>query len=502
MNVLIFTDVNGVIGFGRYAGAYRVATELRNAGYSTQVIDFFANISLKNIHDFTSKYIDKDTLFIGFSTTLFIKTTSAGCLSRIERSEQNLESGHLPHDYDFIQEMFAIFKRKNPRVKIVIGGGKAGYTDLKGVDYWVWGQADLSIIALANHLKNGTPIITKSGKTGKIITNRHYPIQNYNKLKITWEPHDYLFNEEHLPIEINRGCIFRCSFCANPLHKKKGEYEKSLEILKQEFLYNYENFGTTGYMFCDDTYNDTTKKVAGIHKLIKSLPFKLEWIGYGRIDVINKNPEQRGLLLDSGLRAMLVGIETLHPIASKEVGKGLHPEKLKETLFYLKETWKNKVVLTGSFIIGLPGESEESIWKTVEWLQSPDCPLDEAIFSPLNIRTIVDDKDAPMSRIAKNPAKYGYTLNSFVSGTGVSSHGPHWTNEFMDKIRAEQLTKEIQSLFLKIKPVGNWISYSRLRNLGYSHEQIISKKADEKFIIEANQRKVEMYQEYLGKLLC
>ena len=45
--VLIFTDINGLVGFGRYAGAYRIATELRNNGFTVQVIEFFASLNEK-----------------------------------------------------------------------------------------------------------------------------------------------------------------------------------------------------------------------------------------------------------------------------------------------------------------------------------------------------------------------------------------------------------------------------------------------------------------------
>ncbi|GAJ09184.1 unnamed protein product, partial [marine sediment metagenome] len=257
----------------------------------------------------------------------------------------------------FVKEMFSIFKRRNPNVKMVIGGGKSTVTSLPGVNYWVWGAADRSVVALANYLEDGSPLVTHPGRTGEVISSRNYPFTDHSKSKIIWQSNDYLFEREHLPIEINRGCIFRCIFCANPLHRKKGEFEKSIDVLQEELLYNYDHFGTTGYMFCDDTYNDTMEKVASLHKMFKKLPFELEWSGYGRVDVINKYPEQREMLLESGLRAILVGIETFHPVTAKGVGKGLHPDKVKETLYYLRETWRGKVIITGSFIVGLPGES-------------------------------------------------------------------------------------------------------------------------------------------------
>ena len=69
--VLIFTDINGLVGFGRYAGAYRIATELRNNGFTVQVIEFFASLNEKEFKSIIDNYVDKNTLMIGLSTTFF-----------------------------------------------------------------------------------------------------------------------------------------------------------------------------------------------------------------------------------------------------------------------------------------------------------------------------------------------------------------------------------------------------------------------------------------------
>ena len=39
MQVILFTDVADTLGYGNYAGTYIVATEIRNAGYTCQVVD-------------------------------------------------------------------------------------------------------------------------------------------------------------------------------------------------------------------------------------------------------------------------------------------------------------------------------------------------------------------------------------------------------------------------------------------------------------------------------
>jgi hypothetical protein len=148
MNVLIFSDVNGVPGFGRYAGAYRVATELRAAGFSTQVVEFFADLTLSDLDRVAGKFIGDDTLFVGFSTTLMIRKTERD-ISRLDRTDENRYSGHLPQDARFVEELFALIRARNPKTKIVIGGAKSRMTQLPGVDYWVWGPADASAAPVA-----------------------------------------------------------------------------------------------------------------------------------------------------------------------------------------------------------------------------------------------------------------------------------------------------------------------------------------------------------------
>ena len=68
VNVVIFTDYSAR-GFVRYAGAYTIATVLRKHGYTVQVIDHFLLAGPKRIHAAIDKFVGKETLFVGFSTT-------------------------------------------------------------------------------------------------------------------------------------------------------------------------------------------------------------------------------------------------------------------------------------------------------------------------------------------------------------------------------------------------------------------------------------------------
>ena len=73
MQVILFTDVADTIGYGKYAGTYKIATEVRRCGYTCQVIDLFSFYSLEQLSKIIKKFVTNKTLLVGFSCTLMEK---------------------------------------------------------------------------------------------------------------------------------------------------------------------------------------------------------------------------------------------------------------------------------------------------------------------------------------------------------------------------------------------------------------------------------------------
>jgi len=73
MQVILFTDVADTIGYGKYAGTYKVATELRAAGYSCQVVDLSSYYTYIQLEKIINKFVTSETILIGFSCTLMEK---------------------------------------------------------------------------------------------------------------------------------------------------------------------------------------------------------------------------------------------------------------------------------------------------------------------------------------------------------------------------------------------------------------------------------------------
>lgn len=491
MEIVIFTDDNAWIGFARYAGAYRIATELRQAGYSVKVIDFFSSYTYEQIIEILDLYVDRSTLFVGFATSLWVRNSDYDFKEYAANSYEAHLKSLFPHSEKYMNLFFQHARQINPNVKFVVGGSKAESLGSDWIDHWVIGQGEAAVLDLALKLKR-----KQYDQIPKIIEGKKFDYQGFASSAIEWTDEDHIFKGECLPIEIARGCIFRCSFCYYPMNgKKKNEYVKSKEHLKKELIQAHEKYGTETFLFTDDLVNDTLEKVRMLSTLAQELPFKLEWSGYCRLDLIYAYPEMAELLLKAGIRSAYFGIETLNKEAGLKSGKGLGKEKILKTLEHVKSVWGEEVMINAGFIVGLPGEPKSSVQNTLDWLLTDDCPIDVADVGVLNIkaRDYLPELAVYNSRIGENPDQFGMKVSRYK-----------WEHELMNSDEASQLVYDFYSnpAFLKKKRGAPLTMYPRLKNLGYSFKEITQLSLGDKgFKEKALLRRKELFEEYHSKLL-
>jgi hypothetical protein len=216
-----------------------------------------------------------------------------------------------------------------------------------------------------------------------------------------------------LPIEISRGCIFKCKFCAFPLNgKSKGEWIKHHEILKDELIYNYETYGITKYIFADDTYNDSLDKITDLYEnVFDKLPFKLNFTSYLRLDLMHRFPESVEVLQKSGLKSAMFGIETNNGESAKSIGKGLEFQKQVEFIKKIKKNEFKEILTHSAFILGLPKDTKNSMESLKEFLLSDNNPLDEWVCRPLALNPVnYSQHKKYFSEFDLNFEKYGYKI--------------------------------------------------------------------------------------------
>jgi hypothetical protein len=377
-NCIILTGLHGSNDFSKTAGPYRIATELRDAGYSTQVIDIsFLEKFDKLFKIILKKFISKETLWIGFSVNFLHHLVG---IPWFNTAEERVTYRKKFPNYDAEMIKFMAFCRSyNPNIKFIVGGIVIyDLTELGFIHFR--GNTDLEIVKFTNSLKNNVDIKTP------VIFNKEY--KNFVNSQIKYTKADVFSNEKVLPIEISRGCMFRCKFCNFPLNgKTKGEYIKDYGLLREEFNYNYANFGITHYLFSDDTFNESMVKLNDLYNNVFSkLDFKITFTTYIRLDLVHSFKEMAHVLQESGLVSAVCGVETIDPDIAKSIGKGLHPQKQIDLMRELKQgLWKN-IVTSSGWIIGFPNETKKSITDFSKWVISEDNPFNYNIVSPLNLR--------------------------------------------------------------------------------------------------------------------
>jgi len=192
-----------------------------------------------------------------------------------------------------------------------------------------------------------------------------YNVQTFTR---SFSKDDFIRRTEVLPMDLGRGCMFKCKFCSYPLiGKKPGTYLRNFDQVREEMIFNYNEFGVTKYYYQDDTVNESIEKVEALADLAWSLPFRLEWVGYCRADLIDKRPAMVDLLKESGMRSCHFGIESFTRSAALAVGKGWSAVRGKQFLLELQDKWKQDVNWAMSMIVGLPGETEDDLDSTLKW---------------------------------------------------------------------------------------------------------------------------------------
>jgi radical SAM superfamily enzyme YgiQ (UPF0313 family) len=463
MNVVIFTgsawidpdEVNDtdadIYPVLRSIGAYQVASILRNEGYTVKVIDYFPyllNYRYADLISLIERYINSETLWVGYSTTFF-DGYDASTMHPL-RNEKI---------YSLKDKILSI----NNKIKTVVGGAKAWKKEFDDfTDFYIEGYADSTVVGLTKYIEGKNPFFQINYKS--VISDRAASNFNFSNYSFTWDNTDAINSNECLPIEIARGCIFKCSYCSYPLNgKKKLDFIKSPEILLSEFRRNYELYGVDSYMYADDTHNDSLDKLKYLYDEVYSkLSFKIKFSAYLRLDLLRAHPEMIPLLRESGLRSCFFGIESLNYASNKTVGKGMQTTKIIETLHLLRNEWPD-VFMQGAFIVGLPNESENSVKDWLSIISDESFPLDRVTLNPLHLYKDQGESGYWFNDIENNPEKYGY----------VFSNNNEWTNNTgLTKQRSIQIVKDAGKILQKLgKNKFTWFTDWRLQNLGISRDQ-------------------------------
>lgn len=186
------------------------------------------------------------------------------------------------------------------------------------------------------------------------VYRRHLNINNYHQTSLK-HPFIDLFTA--------RGCTWgKCTFCLwpNTIHKGAKYRMRTINNVIEELKFIKKELPQIKEVFFQDDMLPGLRMKSLSEAILKN-KIKITWSGYAKADLDFKTLK---LAKKSGCRFLHIGYESANQEILNNVNKGEVVEKMEE---FTKNAKNAGVKIHGDFIFGLPGETIESIKKTIKW---------------------------------------------------------------------------------------------------------------------------------------
>lgn len=319
---------------------------------------------------------------------------------RIKITEYDLAGiGGIITTYRYVKWLISILKKYHPHQNIIVGGSLGSsipqlMLERNEVDIVCIGEGEATIKELVNFIEDGRDLSLVQGiwfkdETGSIHANKNRePIRNLDDLPLpSWDcfPLDIYLNNpvgapnrnkwtdgastNDMPLSMNlsgsRGCPYKCTFCYHDF-MGQGYRHRSAQNIIEEIRILHSNYGIKYFHFIDDTFVMSRRFVyqfcQEINNLRRQLGSNITWGCNGRVNLMTE--DLIAAMANAGCISIGYGIESgsqkMLDIMRKEATVEQAKEAVKLTQEYLG--WADC-----SFMIGLPGETRETIQETVDF---------------------------------------------------------------------------------------------------------------------------------------
>ena len=270
-------------------------------------------------------------------------------------------------------------KAENPSLMVGMVGAKVAVEPASSleaspaIDFVAREEFDFTIAEIAD----GRPLASVDGisfrhRDGRVVHNRSRPILAEMDLlpfvtpvyKQHLRAEDYYIGylqHPYLSLYTGRGCRSRCTFCLWPQTVGGHVYRtRSVDNVLEEAALVRQLFPQVKELFFDDdTFTDDRDRAMAIARGLGKLG--LTWSCNAKANVPS---EMLKVLRDNGLRLLLVGYESGSQRILNNIKKGLRVERARR---FAADCRDLGITIHGTFIVGLPGETAETIRETIRF---------------------------------------------------------------------------------------------------------------------------------------
>lgn len=315
-------------------------------------------------------------------------------------------------------DMFGVFLAKSKGAKTIAFGTHVTpntvntLTDFPALDFVLRGEPELTLREVVDALEGKTgqnammeTLMQKTDPTRVPITPEMVARKDFSSIKgLGWRCRDEIklnpdrnfipdLNElptprhDMLPLDDyrmplikgpyafvvpSRGCPAGCKYCIKHVSYNYSVRIRSAENIMEE-LWTLKKLRINNVMLYADLFTVNRDQVVSICKAMIEEKIDMKWMCNSRVDYVDE--EMLSLMGQAGCHMISWGIESGSKEVLKRARKGAYPEKAEQALRWAKAAGIKNF---GYFIIGLPGETEETIQQTIAFSKS--LPLNVAIF--------------------------------------------------------------------------------------------------------------------------
>lgn len=167
-----------------------------------------------------------------------------------------------------------------------------------------------------------------------------------------------------------KGCPNNCAFCYNRDFHHCRYRKRPIGALLDEIKYLSENFGLNGVYFADELWCRSKEEMRETCDALKSLGLDFVWGCQTRIGLFDEADFR--YMYDAGCRWVFFGVESGSERMLKLMNKRIEYDKIVPTFADCKKAGLNAI---GSFIVGIPEETEQDLKETVSLIEMLDTGL-------------------------------------------------------------------------------------------------------------------------------
>ncbi|MBF0502019.1 MAG: radical SAM protein [Candidatus Riflebacteria bacterium] len=164
-------------------------------------------------------------------------------------------------------------------------------------------------------------------------------------------------------LRTGRGCSFRCAFCSYPSTAGNREIMEIENVIGM--LGKAKDAGVRSVIFSDDTFNVPQERFELLLDKMIETGFTLPWYSFLRCQFVDAPLVDK--MRRSGCRGVFLGIESAADAILENIGKNATVKHFRQGIKWLKDAG---IATVGSFVIGFPGETQETLDLTEDFIQN------------------------------------------------------------------------------------------------------------------------------------